>query len=91
VLVKLRNEGRGDVAFKVKSNAYRHEQETVCVPRGDSEHRSWSLEKSGNWYDFTVTADDRGRFSRRFAGRVETGRDSFSDPAMGGPAAGDQE
>jgi phospholipase C len=91
VLVKLRNEGRDDVTFKVKSNAYRHEQETVCVRRGDSEHRSWSLEKSGNWYDFTVTGDDRGRFSRRFAGRVETGRDSFSDPAMGGPAAGDQD
>jgi phospholipase C len=91
VLVKLRNEGRDQVTFKVKSNAYRDEQEIVCVRGGDSEHRSWSLQRSGNWYDFTVSAGADGGFSRRFAGRVENGRDSFSDPAMGGPATGDQD
>ena len=34
----------------------------------------------GGWYDFTATASG---FTRRFAGRVETGRPSISDPAMG--------
>ena len=91
VLVKLRNEGRDEITFKVKSNAYRHEQETVCVRGGDSEHRSWSLQRSGNWYDFTVTVGEHGGFTRRFAGRVENGHDSFSDPAMGGPATGNQD
>lgn len=42
--------------------------------------RTWSLDFSGGWYDFTVTA---GAFERRFAGRMETGQDSVSDPAMG--------
>jgi len=41
--------------------------------------------------DFTVTAGEQSGFSRRFAGRVENGRDSFSDPALGGPATGDQD
>jgi phospholipase C len=42
--------------------------------------RLWNLEESSNWYDFTVQS---AGFESRFAGRVETGRNSFSDPAMG--------
>jgi phospholipase C len=41
--------------------------------------RHWNLEKSGNWYDFTVLS---ANFERRFSGRVESGKDSISDPAM---------
>jgi len=41
----------------------------------------WDVSKSGNWYDFALTAGDG--FLRRFAGRLETGKDSISDPAMG--------
>jgi phospholipase C len=40
---------------------------------------SWDLTSSGGWYDFTVTGSS---FLRRFAGRMETGRDTTSDPAM---------
>jgi hypothetical protein len=35
------------------------------------------------WYDFVVLCDSDAGFCRRFAGRVETGRHAFSDPAMG--------
>jgi len=35
----------------------------------------------GGWYDFTLAGP--GGLTRRFAGRVETGKDSVSDPAMG--------
>lgn len=42
--------------------------------------------KSGGWYDVTVTDPSQPRWLRRFSGRIETGRDSISDPAMGGPA-----
>jgi phospholipase C len=36
------------------------------------------------WYDFIVTVAEDSTFQYRFAGHVETGRGSFSDPAMGG-------
>ncbi len=42
-------------------------------------HLVWDVAKSGNWYELLVSA--RG-CTRRFAGRVETGRNSVSDPAM---------
>jgi len=44
---------------------------------------SWKLDSTGQWYDFVVTSDYDTTFYRRIAGRVETGRHSVSDPAMG--------
>jgi phospholipase C len=54
-------------------------QQTLFVPAHRSAEHSWELAGIGNWYDFTATA---AGFTRRFAGRVETGRPSISDPAM---------
>jgi phospholipase C len=36
-----------------------------------------------NWYDFTVHAGKKNEFAWRFAGRIETGEWSRTDPAMG--------
>jgi len=43
----------------------------------------WDLTSTGCWYDFLVTADSDKNFSRRLAGRVETGKHTVSDPGMG--------
>jgi phospholipase C len=40
--------------------------------------------------DFTVRVVGLDAYARRFAGRVETGRHSLSDPEMGGRARGEQ-
>ncbi|WP_441247751.1 phosphocholine-specific phospholipase C [Kitasatospora sp. McL0602] len=37
----------------------------------------------GGWYDLTATADTRDGFLRRFAGHLENGSESISDPVMG--------
>ncbi|MGK6308338.1 phosphocholine-specific phospholipase C [Variovorax sp. DT-64] len=58
---------------------------SVRVKGGDDASMRWSLDATGNWYDFVVTCDADAAFYRRFAGRVETGRHSVSDPAMGLP------
>jgi len=41
----------------------------------------WDVSKSGNWYDLTLLAEQG--FVRRFAGRLETGKNGISDPMMG--------
>ncbi|HJV41087.1 phosphocholine-specific phospholipase C [Caulobacter sp.] len=38
------------------------------------------------WYDLAVRLDGVPIWLRRLAGRIETGKDSISDPLMGGPA-----
>jgi phospholipase C len=43
-----------------------------------------SLEHFHGWYDLIVTVAGDSTFKYRLAGHVETGRESFSDPALGG-------
>jgi hypothetical protein len=43
-----------------------------------------SLRQFYGWYDLIVTVAGDPTFDYRLAGHVETGKDSFSDPALGG-------
>ncbi len=52
------------------------------VAGGDTETLYLDLRASHGWYDVRVTVDTDSAFERRFAGRVETGRDGVSDPAL---------
>lgn len=61
----------------VAANAYRSDGPWLLD--GARKNRRWSLAKSHGWYDFTAKS---GGHSMRFAGRLETGSDSFSDPAI---------
>jgi phospholipase C len=40
---------------------------------------------SNGWYDVTVRVAGRAAFAKRYAGRVETGNWSVSDPLIGRP------
>jgi len=42
----------------------------------------WTLASSSNWFDLSVTCEDTPIFLRRFAGHVETGHPSTSDPGV---------
>jgi phospholipase C len=57
--------------------------EQVLEP-GESVSKRWSLGRMDGWYDLMITVEGDARFGYRFAGHVETGEDSMSDPAMGG-------
>jgi phospholipase C len=84
--LKLRNEGERACDFTIKSRAYRNDGPwTVRVRGGEDVEKQWDIEASGWWYDFEVSCDADPAYYRRFAGRVETGRHSVSDPAMGQP------
>jgi phospholipase C len=47
----------------------------------------WSLEEFRGWYDLVITVEQDPTFQYRFAGHIETGRESITDPAMGGLVA----
>jgi phospholipase C len=44
----------------------------------------WSLSRTRGWYDLLITVEGDPRFEYRYAGHLENGQDSISDPAMGG-------
>ena len=53
---------------------------TLSVPAKKNTERSWSFQKSERWYDITIKY---AGFERRFAGRIENGLPSTSDPVLG--------
>jgi len=74
----------GALVLSVTPNAYGREARCqLSLPRGGRVERRWSLRESANWYDFSVSAEALPGWSQRFAGRLEDGRDGFSDPALG--------
>jgi phospholipase C len=88
--VALSNTGGGTAVFALRANKYYAADPTAHeVPSGGLLTLTWALE-NGPWYDFSLTAEGEAGFGRRFAGRMETGLDSFSDPAMEGVAVGEQ-
>jgi phospholipase C len=87
----LRNRGDAPCTFRLLANAYhrRWEPQVFRVRGGDDCEELLSLRQSANWYDFTVRVVELEAYARRFAGRMETGKHSLSDPELGGRARGE--
>lgn len=63
---------------------------SVTLKPGQSARQTWSLAATGGWYDLAVRIEGQDGYLRRLAGRLENGADSYSDPAMAGPAVMDR-
>jgi phospholipase C len=91
IRLELLNHGDHPCTFRLSANAYQHRFTPLSFrvkARAERDH-FLSLRHSANWYDFTVQIVGLAGFTRRFAGHLETGRHSLSDPAMGGRARGE--
>jgi phospholipase C len=79
----VENPGKQSLSIEITDNAYKSNNHTLVIPAGGKASRLLTLEKSFGWYDVSVKVKGSDQFEQRFAGRVETGRSSFSDPLMG--------
>ncbi len=70
--------------LKVRDNAFGGPEQSVRLAPGEGRSIRVSTQRSGGWYDVTIRADGHRNFARRYAGRIETGAWTISDPAMGG-------
>ena len=84
LLLRFTNSGTGACRLSLRPNHY-----SSAAPRsyplapGASVDDSWPLAASAHWYDLSLSSDHDTTYLRRFAGHVETGRPSVSDPAIG--------
>jgi phospholipase C len=80
--LQVTNRNERPVSLSLESRVYAPiAKRTIAVFAYGVTPLTWDVSKSGNWYDLTLQAE-RG-FIRRFAGRLETGRNGISDPAIG--------
>lgn len=84
IYLKLHNTGSVACTLTIKDKAYfKLAEKTVTVKPNTEEQIPFILKDSGQWYDYEVSCKEAPSFYRRFAGRVENGQDSVSDPAFG--------
>jgi len=83
LLLEASNHGDRTASVSIAATAYRNDGPWAAgLAPGQRRQWRWALSAHGGWYDFSAT--DASGFLRRFAGRLETGVDAISDPAMGG-------
>jgi phospholipase C len=82
VWVNLANADANTVTVMVADNSYGAATVAKTLAPGQKRSVLLDLHRSHGWYDFTVKAEGV-ESAAHFAGRVETGRSSFTDPLMG--------
>ncbi|MDF0605158.1 phospholipase C, phosphocholine-specific [Neisseriaceae bacterium TC5R-5] len=86
VMLTLQNSGTQACTFFVANGYNSEDSRSYTIAPGAVQQDSWDLQASSQWFDLRVTTADGNSFLRRFAGHVETGLPSFTDPRIGGTA-----
>ncbi len=71
------------VDMVVVDHAYGNTDQKIRIKKGKVQTVVVSCANSFGWYDFSLRLHGNSGFVRRYAGRVETGKPSKSDPFMG--------
>ena len=82
VRLSLTNSGTAPCTLHIV-NAYAPAEptRTIVVAPCENIANHWKLATSAHWFDLSITAKEQPIFLRRYAGHVETGHPSTSDPA----------
>jgi phospholipase C len=83
IVLEITNRGSERAAVAVR-DGYTSRATTLPLDPGQTRTKEWSLSRTRGWYDLLITAQGDPHFEYRYAGHLENGQDSISDPAMGG-------
>jgi phospholipase C len=92
---RFETDDRGSIQWKITNlaatqaevnvlDAYTGDSKTRRLEPQETSEDELSLHNFHGWYDLVITVAGDSTFNYRLAGHVETGQDSFSDPALGG-------
>ncbi|MCC8407927.1 phospholipase C, phosphocholine-specific [Mucilaginibacter sp. UR6-1] len=82
-LIVVNNSKTNTYTVSIADQSYKQGTQKLTVKAGQTVKQLINLQKSHSWYDFVLTIQGHDRFSRRYAGRVETGRHGYTDPLIG--------
>lgn len=68
----------------VADRSYKNQPVSRNIAAGATADIPLDTASSHGWYDFSVAVKGIDSFEQTYSGRVETGKDGFTDPAMGG-------
>lgn len=82
IRLSITNSSSKSITVEVTDNAYKTGRKNYSVGAGSIGNFILFLDRSQGWYDYTLKVKGFP-FERRYAGRVETGMPSITDPFMG--------
>jgi phospholipase C len=80
--LKINNRGMIPVQLGMLDDTYQSIAKKLSVAAGAQTSIIVATLSSFGWYDFTVTVEGFPQFLKHYAGHVETGEFSRTDPAM---------
>ncbi|RQR67953.1 phosphocholine-specific phospholipase C [Burkholderia sp. Bp9015] len=84
IYIEIFNRSNVAINAKIEDMSYRTGGPwALPVEAGHRAQLAFRLSSSKNWYDFNVHLGSNSTWARRFAGRMETGKDGISDPTIG--------
>lgn len=84
VELKIKNSSTQKQLIEIKDNAYKAKPISKTIAAGAVISIPVDLTKNSGWYDLSVTVKGSSSYEKRYAGHVETGKESITDPLMGG-------
>ena len=81
-MLRVKNGQGTDCVVEVVDHAYGEPFVLRTVGAGKEVSMLLSFGRSQGWYDLSVRVQGVKGFEKRYAGRVETGKDGVSDPQM---------
>ncbi len=84
IVIHLENQDNSKtVHCSLEDQAYGNEMTEFSIEAKGKKTVRFDTQKSYGWYDFALRIKNESTFERRFAGRIETGLPSKTDPQMG--------
>lgn len=84
LIFALENNGSSLIKIQIIDNKYKAQIKTVSLKPKSVTSVVLNLSKNANWYDFSVIETGNSIFKHRYAGKIETGMVTQTDPYMGG-------
>ncbi|MES2827228.1 MAG: phospholipase C, phosphocholine-specific [Bacteroidota bacterium] len=79
----LKNNGLLPLELKIADGYSIDAGKTILLAAGSKKTLLMELSKNSGWYDFTLSVMGNSIYKKQYAGHVEDGNDSITDPLMG--------
>jgi phospholipase C len=77
------NKSKDSLVIEITDNVYKSAKRIKSIAKSSESTIPIDTSKSFGWYDFTIRIKGNSIFEKRYAGHIETGRPSKTDPFMG--------
>ncbi|UKT63569.1 phosphocholine-specific phospholipase C [Pedobacter mucosus] len=82
LILAFDNKTNSALSFQIIDNKYGAATQTINIKPKSTQQLLLNNNRNGNWYDFSISQKGNNIFENRYAGKIETGEITITDPFM---------